>query len=194
MAKTMRWVASGVMGIAMLAAGCGSRERETTEAAINAAQAAVNAVQVDAERYVPEQVQAAQSALQSARTALAKNDYDGALAAARDAANKAKEMAVAAVEKKKEWERSWAELNESIPKSLEQVKYRLYAFSHGARLPEGMDKDGLEEAEEDYTQLKENWAEATGAATQGNLREAIEKGTEVREALAELRDTLGFKT
>ena len=194
MAKTIRWVASGVMGIALLAAGCGSRDREATEAAINATQAAVDAAQVDAEKYVPEQVQAAQGALQSARTALGKSDYDGALAAARDAANKAKEMAVSAVEKKKAWEKSWAELNESIPKSLEQVKYRLYAFSHGARLPEGMEKDGLEEAEEQYAQLKQSWAEATGAATQGNLREAIEKGTGVKEALAELRETLGFKT
>jgi len=195
MARKMRWVVLSVAGIALLAGGCGSREKDATEAAINAAQAAVNAVQADAEKYVPEELQAARNAVQSAREALAKDDYDKALAAARDAADKAKDMVSAAAGKRAEWEKSWRELNESIPKMLDQVRYRTALYSSkGVRLPEGVDSEIVEQAKTAYEELKQKWAEATGEATRGNLREAIEKGTVVREGLEKLKEMLKIKS
>ena len=195
MARKMRWVVLSVAGIALLAGGCGSREKDATEAAINAAQAAVNAVQADAEKYVPEELQAARNALQSAREALVKNDYDKALAAARDAADKAKDMVSAAAGKKAEWEKNWRELNEAIPKMLDQVRYRTALYSSkGVRLPEGVDSEIVEQAKTAYEELKQKWAEATGEATRGNLREAIEKGTVVREGLEKLKEMLKIKS
>jgi len=195
MARKMRWVVLSVAGIALLAGGCGSREKDATEAAINAAQAAVNAVQADAEKYVPEELQAARNALQSAREALVKNDYDKALAAARDAADKAKDMVSAAAGKKAEWEKNWRELNEAIPKMLDQVRYRTALYSSkGVRLPEGVDSEIVEQAKTAYEELIQKWAEATGEATRGNLREAIEKGTVVREGLEKLKEMLKIKS
>jgi uncharacterized phage infection (PIP) family protein YhgE len=189
-----RWMArSGmVIAIAVMAAGCGSRQRDATDAAISAAQGAVDSVKTEAEKYVPEQVDAAEKSLQSAREALAKNDYQSALAKAQDAANQAKEMAKAAVGKKEEWEQAWKELNESLPKAMDQVNARIYAYSHGARMPEGMDQDVLEEAKAEYARMKQGWEDAKSAAASGKLGEAIEKGTGVKELLEKLREMVGI--
>jgi len=194
MARKFGWVPVALAAITLVA-GCGSREKDATEAAINAAQAAVNAVQADAEKYVPEELQAARSALQSAREALAKSDYDKAIAAARDAADKARDMVSAAAQKKAEWEKSWKELNEAVPKTLDQVRYRTALYSSkGVRLPEGVDSEIVEEAKTTYEELKQKWAEATGEATRGNLRDAIEKGTVVRDGLDKLKEMLKIKS
>jgi len=188
-------MAAGVAGIVLLCGGCRSREKDATEAAINAAQAAVNAVRQDAEKYVPEELQAAQKALQSARDALAKNDYDKALAAAREATDKAKDMVTAAAGKKAEWEKSWKELNETVPKTLDAVRYRTALYSSkGVRLPEGVDSALVDQAKSTYDDLKQKWVEATGEATRGNMREAIEKGSTVRDGLAQLKEMLKMKS
>jgi hypothetical protein len=197
--KSMRRKFDGMLlcsalALAVAAVGCGNRERDATESAIDAAQGAVHAVEADAQKYVPEQLQAAENALQSARSALAKRDYDRALTEARDATDKAKEMALTAVGKKQEWEKTWQELNESIPRTMEQVKHRLDLYSSkGVRVPEGVDSDVLDQGKAEYAKWKETWDQAASAATKGDLRDAIEKGTSVRDALAKWKDTLGIK-
>jgi len=183
-----------VLGIALLAAGCGNAQKEATEAAINAAQMAISAVQTEAEKYVPDQLQAAQGVLQSAKDALAKGDYQKALAEAQDAANKAKELAAAATAKNEEWTKDWAELNRSLPKSMDAVKRKLEAYARGAQMPEGLDKDKLAEAKTEYEQLKQVWADASAAAARGNLGDALKKASGVKEVLAKLMVMLGMKS
>jgi len=193
MARKRAWMLSGVLGLTCLAAGCRNTQKNAIEAAINAAQTAINTVQTEAVKYVPEQLASAQTALQSARDALAKEDYQGALNAAQDAANKAKELAAATAARKEEWTKTWSRLNESMPRSMNEVKRRLDAYSHGARLPSGMDKDMLEAAKPQYEQLKQVWADATADATRGNLRDAIKKATGMQDALAKLMEIVGMK-
>jgi hypothetical protein len=192
--RLAKWMAGGALGLALLAAGCGRAERDATEAAINAAQSAMDSVQAEAEKYVPEQLATARKTLQSARDELAKNDYGGALAAARDAANKVNDMAAAAVGKKAEWRKNWEDLNQSIPRAMDQVKGRMDAYSHGARMPEGVDKDMLEQVKAGYAVVKEEWEEAKAAAKHGDLGQAIEKATGTKEMLEKLREMLGIKT
>ncbi|HXY01371.1 MAG TPA: hypothetical protein VEI54_10660 [Candidatus Limnocylindrales bacterium] len=183
----------GVLAVALLAAGCQNRQREATEAAISAAETALATVQTEAEKYVPDQLKAAQAALQSGKDALARDDYSKALAGAHDAANRAKELVVAAATKKEEWTKAWASMNESIPKRLNEAKRRLDAYSHGARLPSGMDQEVLEGAKRQYEQLKQTWEDASSSATQGRLGEAMKKAAGMEEALEQLMETLGMK-
>jgi len=192
MARTKSWVLTGVLGVALLATGCGNAQREATDAAIRAAQTAINTVQADAVKYAPDQLAAANTALQTAKDALAKGDYTAALAAAKDAASKARELAAAAAAKKQEWTQTWASLNESLPKSMEAVKAKLDAYSR--HLPAGMDKDKLAEAKAQYEQAKQAWADATATATQGNLGEAIKKSSVLKDVLAQLKEFLGIKS
>jgi len=182
-----------VLGL-ILFVGCGNAQRDATGAAINAAQQAVDSVQVEAAKYVPEELGKAKQALQSARDSLAKSDYQAALASARDAANRARDLAVSSAAKKKEWSDAWNGLNESLPKSMTLVRAKLEAYSRGARLPEGMDKDGLEQAKAQFEKVKQQWAETTSSATRGLLGDAVTKASELKLELADLMAKLGIKT
>lgn len=194
MGRRTSFLFCALVGIVLLVAGCGSAQKEATEAAINAAQAAINAAQSEAAKYVPDQLQAAQTALQTAKDALAKSDYQAALRAAQDAASKAKDLAAAAAAKKAEWTKGWADLSRTMPKSMDEVKSKLDAYSHGARIPAGMDKAKLEDAKTQYDQLKQGWASATTSATQGDLGGALKQASGLKDMLAKLMEMLGIKS
>jgi hypothetical protein len=194
MATKTNWVVCAVLAVTVVA-GCGGGERDATQAAIDAAQQAVNAVKEDAEKYVPGELHKADDALQSARDALAKSDYRGALAGAREAADKAKQMATDAIGKRLEWQKSWDDLNNSIPQAIDTLKRRADLYSaKGVKLPEGVDKDIVDSVKEQCDKLKQDWADAKAEAAKGNLRDAIEKGTGVKELIEKLRETLKMKT
>jgi hypothetical protein len=194
MARKTSWIFCALVGVALLVVGCGNAQKEATDAAINAAQSAINAAQAEAAKYVPDQLQAAQTTLQSAKDALAKGDYQAALSAAQDAASKAKDLAAAAAAKKEEWTKQWTDLSASMPKSLDEVKAKLNAYSRGAHMPAGMDKTKLGDAKTQYEQLKQTWADATSAATSGNLADAIKKASDAKDVLAKLKEMLGIKS
>jgi len=84
-------------------------------------------------------------------------------------------------------------LNQSAQKAMDEVKRRLDAYSHGARLPAGLDKSQLNDAKTQYEQLKRQWSEAAATAREGNLPEAIAKASIWKEGLAKLMDLLGIK-
>jgi HEPN domain-containing protein len=182
-----------VLGMLLTTVGCGDRQRDATEEAISAAQAAINSVRAEAEKYVPDQLHAAERTLQSARDSLARGDYSSALSSARDAANKARDLAISAAGTKEDWKKTWKDLNESLPKSMEQVKNRIDAYAHGARMPEGLDKDMLEEAKTQYADLKQRWDNAKASAQQGNWGDAIQKSTGLQDAIAKLKEMLQIK-
>jgi hypothetical protein len=184
---------AALLWLALILAACGGAQKEATEAALNAAQTALDTAQGDAAKYAPDQLRAAQEAMQSAREALAKGDYDAAIAAARDAASKARDLAAVAAAKKEELTQTWVSLNQSAVKAMGEVKRRLDAYSHGAKLPAGLDKSQLNDAKTQYEQLKQQWSDAAGAAQKGNLPEAIAKASIWNEALAKLMDLLGIK-
>jgi DNA repair exonuclease SbcCD ATPase subunit len=193
MVKRKSWLCCALLGITVIVAACGTAQKDAIDAAINAAQSAINAVQAEAAKYAPDQLQAAQSTLQNAKDELAKGDYPAALSAARDAANKARELASTATSKKDEWTKTWNETSSTVPKTLNQIKAKLDAYAHGARLPEGMDKSQLDDAKAKYEQLKQSWTDAASQATRGNLRDAMNKIPGIQETLAKLKETLGIK-
>jgi ATP-dependent Clp protease ATP-binding subunit ClpA len=194
MLKKMNWLSRGVLGLAILLAACRGAEKEATEGAINAAQTAINAASSEAAKYLPDQLKSAQETLQSAKDAWAKGDYPAALSGAKDASKKASDLVAAAAARKQELMKDWTSLSESLPKSMEQIKARLDAYSHGARMPEGVDKSVLATAKDQYAQLKQAWADATAAAQQGKLGDAMQKASGIKEMLEKLREMLGIKS
>jgi hypothetical protein len=189
-----KWVASGVLCLPLLLGACGSAQKEVTEAALNAAQSAITVAQGEAAKYAPDQLKAAQGAMRGARDALAKGDYETALKGARDASSKAKDLAAAAAAKKEELTNAWSSLSASIPRQMQEVKNRLDAYSHGAKMPAGMDKTRLDDAKTQYEQLKQGIADATAAFNQGNLTDAVNKASSMKDILAKLKDLLGIRS
>jgi hypothetical protein len=194
MLKKRNWLVCGVLGLAMSLLACGGAEKEATEGAISAAQTAINAASSEAAKYVPDQLKSAQDTLQGAKDAWTKGDYSAALSGAKEATKKASDLVTAAAAKKQEWMKDWTSLAESMPKSMEQIKARLDAYSHGASMPEGMDKSVLATAKDQYALLKQAWTDATVAARQGNLGDAKQKASGIKDMLAKLREMLGIKS
>jgi hypothetical protein len=194
MFRKKNWYVFEGVSVVVLLAACNGAQKEATEAALNAAQTAITTVQGEAAKYVPDQLKETQDAMQSAREALAKGDYDGALNGARNASSKAKELAAASAAKKDELSKRWASFRETIPKSLEEAKRRLDAYSHGARLPAGLEKEMLPDARAQYDQLKQGWSDAVASFQQGNLPDAVKKAAELKEGMAKLAELLGMKT
>lgn len=194
MLRKLKGLTGGVFVLTVMMAACRGAEQEATAAAISAAQTAINAASSEAAQYAPDQLQAAQDTLQGAKDALAKGDYPAALRAAKDAASKASDLASAAAVRKEELRKGWASLSESMPKSMDQIKAKLDAYSHGAKMPAGMDKSKLAEAKQQYSQLERNWTDASAAAQQGNLGDAVQKASSIKDLLAKLMETLGIKS
>ena len=74
------------------------------------------------------------------------------------------------------------------------MKTKLNAYAHGAHMPAGMDKEKLAEAKTQFEQLKQDWANASAAAIQGNLGDALKKASAVKDVLAKLMEMLGIKS
>jgi len=193
MARRNRRRLNGVLGLAMLLAGCRTAQKEATEAAVKAAETALSTVEGEGAKYTPEQLVAARRMLLSAREAIARGDYVTAVEGAKDVAERVRGIAVAAPAKKQEWTRAWADLQESIPESLEAIQGRLELFARTGRVPVGMDTEIVSGAQERYAKLNQQWVNAVTEAHKGNLGQALKMTEGLPERLAELKDLLGAK-
>jgi Domain of unknown function (DUF4398) len=180
------------MGMALLLAGCGNAQREATEAAVNAAQTAVNAATATAEKYAPEQSKEAQDALLSAKEHLSHGDYESALKYAQEAAKKAKDALSTASAKKEEWTNTWNSLNQSVPRTMNDIQAKMNAYAKSGKLPKGVDQPHMEEAKAQFDKVKQNWADVAAAYRNGNFADAMSKASAYKEGLAKLKELLGI--
>jgi hypothetical protein len=188
------WNIFKLLCIALLLVGCGSAaQKEATEAAVAAAQSAIAGIYSDAGKYVPDQLNAAQAEIQQAQAALAKNDYGAALSYARSAIDKAKNLSAASNQKRDELLKNWNSVSQTFPKSLEAVKWRIWAFSHGGKFPAGMDSATLEASKAQYAALKDAWTAAVATYQRGELAGASEQASSLRDQLPKLMESLGMK-
>ena len=183
-----------VCGVFLLAGCSHNAQKEATEAAVAAARTAIFGLQSDVAKYVPDQLSAAQSEMQQAQAALAKGDYGAALDYARSAIDKAKNLSTASNQKRDELLKNWNSANQIMPKTLDAVKWRLWAFSHGAKFPPGMDGTTLGVAREQYATLKDAWAAAVATYQRGELANASDQATALKEQLPKLLESLGMKS
>jgi hypothetical protein len=183
----------GTLGLAFLIGGCGNAQRDATEAAVNAAQTAINAATNAAEKYVPAQTKAAQDALQTAKDYLAKGDYGLALRNAQDAAKKAKDALSAAAARKEEWTNTWNSLNQSVPRTMNEIQAKMNAYAKSGKLPKGIDQSQMDEAKAQFDKLKQSWADTTAAYKNGNFADAMNKASTYKDGLAKLKELLGIQ-
>ncbi len=181
-----------VLGVSWPLAGCGNGSHDATEAAINAAQTAINASKDAAEQFAPEQMKAAQIAVDEAKRALAKSDYTTALGDAQNAAQKAREAVATASARKEEWKKSWDSMSASAPKYLNEVQARVDMYTKYGRLPKGVDSTHMEEARIQFEQLKQTWVDVTADHKSGHWIEAMKKSAGFKEGLQKLRESLGL--
>jgi hypothetical protein len=167
---------------AMLLA-CASRE-EPARQVITSAETAINDTRPDAEKYAPEQLQAADAALAQAKQDFAKEDYQDVLDAApklNEAVTMMRDTVIGTQTAMAAATHEWEELSEEVPKLVQAIEIRVDSLSGPKK----------EAAKAELETLKKSWKEATAAASAGNSLEAADKGRVVQMKAKEVGEQLG---
>ncbi len=179
----------------LLAAGCS--QRDPAAAAIDAAEGALQAVYEDAQKYVPERYAQVKAELETARKAFDEERYADAIAAVKDVPAHAEELAKASVEAKQkrlaELNAEWTRLSGSLPGRVAAIETRLAELGKMRKLPQGMDKQLLEEANAAFSSAKSAWDDASAAFMAGDLESAATKARDVETMTQDLMARLGMQ-
>ena len=177
--------------VGILIVGC-AMDKGPAQAALAAAETAVNSAVAEASQYVPDQAKSLQAALATAREKFSKGDYAAATSEATALAAKAKDVANAAAAKKTELTQTWDGMNAGVTKVVETIKGRVDILSQSKKLPANVTADKLATAKSGLGEITQQWTAATEAYKGGNLMDAITKGTAVKAKAAEVLTMLGM--
>ena len=184
------------LAAALVLAACS--QKDPANEAIEAAANALNAVYEDAQKYVPERYAEVKKELDTARKAFGEERYADAIAAVKDvpahAESLGKEAAAAKEKHVAEMNADWARLSESLPDLFTGIGSRLDELSKLRTLPEGMDKQLLEETKAAFASAQSTWAEAGTAFAAGDLDGAVEKARASEGMAQDLVGRLGMQT
>ena len=185
-------VVASVMAVLLAFLGGCASNKGPAEAALTAAQSAVDAVVAEASKYVPDQAQSLQAQLAALKDKFGKGDYEAVVTDAKALAGKAKEVASAAAAKKTELTQTWTSMSDGMPKVVEAIKGRVDILSQSKKLPANMTADKLASVKSGLGEMTAQWTAATEAYKGGNLTDAITKGSAVKTKAAELLTMLGM--
>lgn len=179
----------------VLAAGCS--QKDPAAEAIDAAEGALQAVYEDAQKYVPERYAEVKAELETARKAFDEERYTDAIAAVKDVPAHAEELAKLSVEAKQkklaEMNAEWTRLSASLPGLVAGIESRLGELGKMRKLPKGLDKQLLQEANAAFASAKSAWDEAGAAFTAGDLEAAVTKARDVETMSQDLMARLGMQ-
>lgn len=179
-----------------LAAGCS--QKDPAEQAIKAAEDALGAVYEDAQKYLPDRYAEVKASLDTARKAFDEERYADAIAAVKDVPARAEALGKEVVEAKQkrlaELNSDWVRLSGSLPALLSGIGARLEELGKMRRLPKGMDKQLLDEANAAFGSAQGAWTEAGNAFTAGDLEGAVAKAKDVEAMAQDLVTRLGMQT
>jgi len=183
---------------AVLVVGC-ANQKAPAEQAVAGAETALATVRDDAQKYVPDQLQAVDSQLAALKDSLTKGDYksvltgaptlNSAISSLKDAAEAKKADAEAALAKAKD---AWGPLSAEVPKMVEAIQSRVTALSKSHHLPKGVTKDGLASAKSGVDSLKSMWSDASNASASGDFTTAVSKAQAAKDKAAEIMKSLGM--
>jgi hypothetical protein len=180
-------VAVGIVAVTALLTACG---KAPAEAALKAADAAIEAARPEAERFVPAEWSALQDAAKAAHEKFAKGDYQGALAGAQEIPAKATDVAAAAARKKEEVTKTWADLQGSLPQMLQALTEKVGALSAMKKLPKDVDRNAVDKATEALPGITQLWQDAAQAGAAGDVMGAVTRAAEVKDRAQEMLESL----
>lgn len=183
---------------ALAAAVAACSQKDPAADAIAAAEGALAAVYEDARKYLPERYAEVKGELDAARKAFEEERYADAIAAVKDVPAHAEalsnEVVTAKQQKLAELNGEWARLSGSLPGLMTNIGARLGELGKMRRLPAGMDKQLLEEANAAYASGRSTWDEAGAAFNAGDLEAAVGKAKDVEGIAQDLVARLGMQT
>lgn len=181
----------------LLAVATACSQKDPAEEAIAAAENALLVVYEDAQKYLPERYAEVKAEIDTARAAFKEERYSDAITAVKDvpahAEALAKEVVTAKQQRLSELNADWARLSGSLPGLVSGIGARLDELGKMRRLPTGMDKQLLDEANAAYGSAEAAWSEAGAAFTAGDLESAVGKARDVEAMAQDLVARLGMQ-
>jgi len=179
---------------AMLMTGCMS-QKDPAENAVTQAEAAMTDLRVDAAKFAPEELKTTETTLAKMKDDLAKQDYKHVVAGVPQFNKEIatlKEVLVGRQTQIIAATREWETLNAEVPKAVEEIQVRVDSLASSPKLPKEVDKHEFETAKASLETMKNDWAAATAAFSQGNATEAADKARSVQGKVEETKQQLAM--
>jgi hypothetical protein len=185
-----------VATLAAVAAIAACSQKDPAREAIDAAENALNAVYEDAAKYLPERYAAVKADLEAARAAFGEERYADAIAAVKDVPAAAEALAKDAAAAKQEHisglNTEWARISGSLPGLLAGIGGRIEDLAQMRKLPEGMDRQLLDETKAAYASAQSAWSEAGTLFGNGDLDNAVARARAAEGMAQDLVARLGM--
>jgi hypothetical protein len=172
---------------------CGDANKAPAQAAIQAAEAALATLGPDASKYAPEGVAAVQKSYATAKELMGTKEYEGALKAATGVPGKVKDVIAAAAAKKEELVKAWNGASAEVSATISAIKGRLQGIQGGKKLPAGITKATLAQADEGLASIEKGLAKLSEDFKGGKIAEAIAGAKDLQAKGAEIKKSLDVK-
>lgn len=166
-------------------------QKEPAEMALNGLDQAVAAAQPEIEKYAAGEMAGVTAAAAAARTKFEGGDYAGVIADVQTATTTLSTAAQAAAAKKAELTTEWAGFA-TLPAMVGQVTAKVAELAAMRRLPRGMTKAVVTEAQGSLDKVNTLWADASAAFQQGDLMAAVAKAKDAKPMVESLMSSLGM--
>ncbi len=183
--------------IALLLATACANYKEPAQAAISEAEAGLQSIAADAQKYAPDQYQAVADQLASAKASFDKGDHKAALAAARDLPAKVTELSATVSAAKDatlaQMKDEWNALSADVPQMVEAIQSRVDMLSKSRKLPKNVDQASFDAAKSGLETIKQDWTAATQASAAGDVEQAVAKVKSAKQKGTEVLALLGMQ-
>jgi len=160
-------------------------------------EASVAPVREMLEKYAPEEYEQLNQTMDSMRSKLNSEDYQGALdmqskvmaqlAAASSAAGQRKNAVV------KGLSNEWKTLIATVPSMVEQVTARVNTLLAASKLPAGISRETVVRSQGIAAQLSGQWNAALSSAQRNSFDDAVKQGNEVKKRCLDVATALNLK-
>ncbi|NJO12606.1 MAG: hypothetical protein HC872_03130 [Gammaproteobacteria bacterium] len=197
---TIRIFRQGVVLLlaALLLAACGG-QKEPAQKAIDNAERAIAAIRDDAARYMPDDLKDLESSLAGMKDNFAKEKYPAVLTAGRSLNTRIAAVTSAVAAERAENQamneqatEQWNAISQEVPEMVEKVNARLASLEKSRKLPKDVDQATLDQMKATAETMTQNWQQALGAFSNGNMQEAVDMAQMARDKATTVMTTLGI--
>ena len=188
-----RLIAALLAGLVLVA--CANLEDPARKAMADA-DAAMQKIGPDAQKYVPDQYTSVSEQVADMKAAFDKKNYQAVLDAAPKVATSMKALASAAQAKKNEvteaLDTQWTSMAAAFPKSVSAVQAKVAELKKARKLPKGVTKDAVANADAQIAAVQQTWSDAQAAQGKGDLEDAVAKAKDADAKLTDVMNSLGM--
>jgi hypothetical protein len=175
----------------VLSAACAGG-KGAADAAVKAADDAVASLPTDAAQVLPEALAPITQAVQTAKDQVTKGDYQLAVTTAKDVPAQVQALVAQLPAKRAELTAVMDTLSIAMPRNLAAMKTKLDALAKTKKLPQGMDAQQLQAANDTYAAAITEWGNIMASHKSGDLASAHARALDLKARVSQTLVALGL--